>query len=150
MDKLDKVIDVFINTKGEIVNSNAPSEAKDELLAALREKTRNEIVQEIKATCKNEILKEANLEIQKKVNQEKLKQLRDLMWSGFFIAFIVGLTVNQITDIIGYFKGSVSMENITVTVILSIVLVLACWLLYGYSFMKEVFQTFKDIKNEMK
>ncbi|MPN52212.1 hypothetical protein SDC9_199868 [bioreactor metagenome] len=48
------------------------------------------------------------------------------MYEGFIIAFFVGLAVNQITDLIGIGKGTVTNEVFNKTLILSIILSIIC------------------------
>lgn len=148
MDNLDKVIEVFIDSKSEIIDKNASEEERNDLLIALREKTKNEIVQEIRKHYKDEIIAEAETEMIKKNSYEKIKQMKNLMWTGFIVAFAVGLAVNQITEIIGYFKGTIIVDSITSTMILSIVFCLLCIVIYIYSFMKDFLEIIKKDKQD--
>ena len=90
----------------------------------------------------------ADEEIERRANIEKLSQLKSLMWTGFVVAFVVGLFVNQITDIVGVFKGTVNLQSVWPTIIISIVLFLICLGLYLYSFFKNVIEMYNDIKKK--
>ena len=70
------------------------------------------------------------------------------MWSGFLLAFIVGLAVNQATDIIGYYKGTVTADKIWPTIIITAVLCMICLIAYLYSFWKNAVTLFDDLKTE--
>lgn len=75
-----------------------------------------------------------------------ISQLKNLMWNGFLIAFLVGLAVNQITDLIGYWKGSVSLSSLMPTLIITVILVAICMGLYFYNMIKETVDIYKKIK----
>jgi DNA polymerase III delta prime subunit len=140
---LDEILDVFMKSKEDIINKNATAKDRDELITTLREKIKANIIQEIRIEYKDEIVAQANGEIQKRINKEKIRQLKSLMWNGFFVAFLVGLAVNQITDLIAVFKENHS--NI-VTLIISVVLLGIVVLMYFYQFIKEAIKTWDIIE----
>lgn len=148
MSELDKVLDVIMRDKSEIIIKEAPAEDKEEFTALLRENKKKKIIEEIKEAYKQELIREADIEIKKELNRQKIKELKSLMWSGFLLAFIVGLAVNQATDIIGYFKGPVSDDDIWITIVITAMLCMICLGAYVYSFLKNVIDLFDDIKKE--
>ncbi len=103
MSELDKVLDALMKDKKELIIQEAPSDDRDEFLALFRENKKKKIIEEIKEEYKQILIQEADIEIKKEVNRQKIEDLKSLMWSGFLLAFIVGLAVNQATDIIGYY-----------------------------------------------
>lgn len=137
MKELDKVLQALMKSKVEVVAQKATKEEQEDFVEALIENKRNKIVQEIREEYKAEIIEEAKQEIQQNVFRQKLEDLKELMMSGFILAFIVGLAVNQVTDIISFFKGASSIQDITSTIIITVVLLGVCLLFYGYSFLKK-------------
>ena len=148
MKELDKMLDALMRAKEQTIVKTAPEEDKEELIGALREQMKNKIIQEVMEEYKEQIIAEANLEIEKRKQQHKVKELRSLMWNGFVVAFVVGLSVNQITDIIGYYKGSVQLTALWPTIIITVILVAICIVLYLYSFLKDALNILSDNKIE--
>ena len=64
------------------------------------------------------------------------------------MSFFLGLIVNQVTDIIGYIKGSVSLEKIDSTLWILIILIIATGLILVYLFIENVLKFLN--KNEEK
>ena len=148
MDKLDIVIDTYIKENRKKCEDKYSEEHISEMEDALRERLKKQIVDKIKNDYSQEILKNANEEVQKRENIEKLNQLKSIMWTGFVIAFVVGLFVNQVTDIIGYFKGTVNLTHLLPTIVVGIVLFLICLVLYLYSFFKNIMDMYNDLKSK--
>lgn len=146
MSKLDEILDALMKSKEDIIDKNATDKDKDELITALRERIKSEVIQEIKLEYKDEIVAEANNEIQKCINKEKIKQLKSLMWNGFIVAFLVGLAINQITEIITSLKDLVPINVNIVTLIVSVVLIVIIVLMYLYQFIKDAIETWNVIK----
>lgn len=70
------------------------------------------------------------------------------MWEGFIIAFFVGLSVNQATDIISFYKGASSLPSIGATVIITLILIAISIGVYVYTFLSNVLALIKDWKDE--
>ena len=130
------VISAFIKAKSNIISQSAQPEDVDELTSALAERTKANIELEIREKYKQEIIAEAQKEIEKERDKQQIREIRKLMWAGFFVAFLVGLAVNQVTEIIAYLKGD--STTIWVTVLISVVLLLICIGIYLYSFLNDV------------
>lgn len=75
MSKLDEILDALMKSKEDIIDKNATDKDKDELITALRERIKSEVIQEIKLEYKDEIVAEANNEIQKCINKEKVQNI---------------------------------------------------------------------------
>ncbi len=114
----------------------------------MREQRKKIIIQEIRQEYKEELIREADLEVKERVNRQKLDELKKLMFSGFLLAFIVGLAVNQATEIIGYYKGTITADNLWITLVLTGGLCLICLLAYLYSFFKDVMALLDDLKSK--
>ena len=60
--------------------------------------------QEVKQQYKDEIIENAKSEIEEEERRQYFSDLKKLMRNGFLIALLVGLSVNQATDVINYFR----------------------------------------------
>ena len=114
---LDKVLDKYINLYYSEKNEG---DAK-EIIEAAKEEIKRRIYSDIKEEIKEEALRDADEIIKKRAELHRLKELRNLSIEGIFIAFFVGLLVNQVTDIIGYYKGSVNLDDLLPTFILVLI-----------------------------
>lgn len=143
--ELDTVLDKFLESKEEILKGYSDEE-KAELIDALREKKKSDIVKEIKEQYKEEVISEVNAEIEREATHQKIADLKSLMRDGFILAFLVGLAVNQITDIIGYYKGTVTIEKVGSTIIIALVLCGICLIVYFYNFLKSAMSLLKNFE----
>lgn len=148
MEELDRVIDALMKAKEDKIGSDMSAMDKSELIEALKKEKKRKIIQEIRDEYREEIVEESEAEIKKNSQNKKIGELRSLMWDGFVLAFIVGLAVNQATDFIGYYKGSVTLANIQSTVIIMGILLLICVLLYFYRFLRNAIEIFNENSNE--
>ena len=76
-------------------------------------------------------------------SEEKLSD--KLTVEGFLVAFFVGLLVNQVTDFIGYFKGTIQVADIWPTIMISIVLLIVCTGFFIFMFLSEILKLFKEV-----
>lgn len=143
MSELDKIIDIVVASSQELISLEASQEDREELATALREKKKRDVVQEIRNEYKQELIQEINAENEQEANRQKIKDLKKLMWEGFFLAFMVGLAVNQVTEIITYAKGGADINR---TVILTIALVVICVVAYIYTFFENAIALLKEKK----
>uniref|UniRef100_UPI00402AD234 hypothetical protein n=1 Tax=[Lactobacillus] rogosae TaxID=706562 RepID=UPI00402AD234 len=146
MSKLDEVLDALMAAKYDVIDKNASEKDRNELIIALREKKKAEIVQEIKLEYEQEIVEKATSEIQKRTNKEKVDQLKSLMWNGFFVAFLVGLAINQITELLVTIKQVVPINTNISTLIFSIILLGIVAFMYFYQFIKEAIATLNMLR----
>ena len=61
MSELDKVLDTVMRLKEDIIEKNASSEDKNEVIDALREQKRQRIINEIKEEYKQQVIQEADI-----------------------------------------------------------------------------------------
>lgn len=146
MKELDKVLQALINAKAEVLSQNATLEEQTDFKEALIENYKSKIIHEIKEEYKAEITEEVKRESKQSEYKQKLKDLHELMRNGFILAFIVGLAVNQVTDIISFVKGASSIKDITSTVIIAIILIAICIVYYLYNFFKQGIEIFNENK----
>lgn len=144
MDVLDKVLDVFIKDKAHELGEKVSTELRDEFCDTIRETTREKIVQEIKQYYTNEIIAQAEAEINRKEQEKRLNEMRNLLWQGFIVAMCVGLFVNQVTDVISYYKGISPLKQIYPTLLICILLFAICIGMYAITFAKQFMDFFKE------
>lgn len=115
---MGKILDDLINSKckDELKNS---SNVPESIVIALKEKLQKDIKDEIIKEEAEKILKES-IKLKK---EKRIKEIKFTIFSGVFLSFFLGLIVNQATDIIGYLKGSVTLNSLTSTL----------WTLFGLS-----------------
>lgn len=147
MSELDRILDTVMKDKEERIKDAVSEEEREEFIVSLRERKKREIINEIRDEYKKELIQEAFNEAKKVSERQKIDDLKSLMWSGFLLAFIVGLAVNQATDIIGYYKGTVTIDTIWPTAIITIILCLICLGAYLYSFWQKVISIYDEWKS---
>ena len=116
---------------------------KAEYVKATKEKLYDRIYEEIKSEVREEAIKEAEKVINKRAELKKIDEFKKLMIEGFFAAIFVGLFVNQCTDIIGFFKGNVSLVSVWPTVFIAAGFLLLCIIIFGGLFVVELIKTIK-------
>ena len=104
--ELDKLIESYLATlEAKYKSKNECDDgmlqiAKNALISDFQKKVRDEIVSEFTEAEKAQIDKK----IQEHKTQKDLENLRTLVLEGIVLAIVVGILVNQITEIIAYFK----------------------------------------------
>ena len=96
-------------TAEEVINDYVELKSKnteDKIKEALKEKIYEDIEKQI--TCKkmSEILDEVDKKDQEKQKKRKLTHMKVLIFETLFISFLIGLIVNQVTDLITQSKGT--------------------------------------------
>ncbi len=144
---LTKIVDDHIDS---IIDDTKSLEERNELKLLLKEKRKAQIIDEIR----NAYELEWNAELEKKQSQvnrqKKIEDLKELLFTGFILAFVVGLAVNQVSEILNYVKGLSSWNDLLTSIILSLFLIGICLLMYWYSFYKEAIKYIKNSLNEEK
>ncbi|QXM07104.1 hypothetical protein [Crassaminicella indica] len=102
----------------------------------------NDIKEEIVALEKERIKKEAEVEIEKLQQEKKIKQIKVLMYEGFIIAFLVGLIVNQATEILNLSKGVPTKAAITL--LWMTVLGIGTLIVYNHKFLSDISNIIKE------
>lgn len=121
-ERLDALIDNYLKSKDEdVFSENTSVEDKKMYISAVKQKIADEIRNEMKTEVAEEAIKDAQIEIEENSLKAKLKEYRRLTVDGLLIAFCVGMLVNQSTEIIGYFKGTIQLGNPWITFMLCIV-----------------------------
>lgn len=107
-----KIINTHVLSKLE--GRNYDEEDFESLKNDLSDKFFEDIKNEIFELEKTKIIEDAQVEIEKEKQMMKTKQLKTLMYEGFLVAFVVGLIVNQSTEIINLTKGVSTKIDLTI------------------------------------
>ena len=120
--ELDRIIEAALNS---IPGANqALQSAKDagngglsfdEVQESAKLAIRNVIYDEIYEEKKAEIVKAAQEEIDRKAQIKQLNEIKILTISGAILALFVGLLVNQLTELILYYKGPIETVGPSIT-----------------------------------
>ena len=148
--ELDNIIEIALNDPGaSTALRNAKAVDKEGLSypyirdLAKTELT-NRIYKEIKEELKEQIIKEAQDEIDKKSNLKQIQEIKALTISGAMLAIFVGLFVNQITELIDFYKGPIKEIDVQLTWKASIVLLGLTSLITVFWFFRSALKVIKD------
>lgn len=143
---MGKVLDDLINSKCNQLQE-AEGVSKNDIKLY-----QNALKEKLKENIKDEIIKEEatrlTKEYQKNILDEKIKQLKILFFTGIIVSFFIGLLVNQVTDLISIWKGTLNKEILYFTfagvgIISVLVIVLVVYLLFS-----SIIDFIKGEKNE--
>lgn len=144
---LEKLLNNFIESKhSEIKENTEKDEYMEYMTTAVKEKMRAAVVEEIRREIEPEIVQKVKKDNEIEEQKRKVKELQEVLWSGFIIAFIVGLLVNQVTDIISFLKGASGIESISSTILICIGLLAVCIIAYGWLFITKVLEFIHELK----
>lgn len=144
---LEKLLNNFIESKhSEIKENTEKDEYMEYMTTAVKEKMRSAVVEEIRREIEPEIVEKVKKDNEIEEQKRKVKELQEVLWSGFIIAFIVGLLVNQVTDIISFLKGASGIESISSTIWICIGLLAVCIIAYGWLFITKVLEFIRELK----
>lgn len=147
-DKLKTLIDNYVALQDEnVFLPGVNEEYKSEYVEATKEKLYDTIYEEIKAEVRDEAVREAEHTINKKAGLKKIDEFKKLTFDGFIVAIFVGLFVNQATDFIGFFKGSVSLSSVWPTIFVACVFLTVCIVIFFWLFATELIKLVKKGEN---
>lgn len=124
----EKIVEYYID------NNSSFNDNEDKI--RLKDKFMDDIKQEVVFLERERLQKEIRDIQMKEEEKSRLRQIKVLMYEGFFIAFLVGLIVNQATDVINITKGSKISIGITLLWILA--LGLATSLIYNFKYIQDM------------
>lgn len=127
----NKMVDAYINTLNLEENEDL-----DFIKDSIKRNFLNDIKKEIIQVEKNRIVKEATEEIDKLEQARRIKEIRVLMYEGVILAFVVGLIVNQFTEILNLTKGV--QTKVTITLLWIVILGIVTLIVYKYKFLSEI------------
>nr|DAI79368.1 MAG TPA: Protein of unknown function (DUF1129) [Caudoviricetes sp.] len=136
-DILDKAVRLY-------VRDGCDKNDKEDVLQAAETQIKEMIIKEIRAEVKAEEKEKARAEIEAEENEKKLEELKDIVWSGFLVAFLVGLLVNQVTDVITHLKH----DSMGWTAIIIIIIGMICFITFLYMFLARIKKLYDEIKKK--
>ena len=146
---LETLLDKYLKLEEKILfRENAVPNEKEAYVDAIKKQLSDKIYAEIKQEILESVLADAEEIIEKKAGLKRIEEFKKLSIDGLIVAFFVGLLVNQSTDIIGYFKGSFSTNNIWLTVGVAVVLLLICVGIFVGLFISELIKLLRKDKHE--
>lgn len=143
---MGKVLDDLINSKCNQLQE-AEGVSKDDIKLY-----QNALKEKLKEDIKGEIIKEEAIrlteEYKKNILDEKIKQLEILFFTGIVVSFFIGLLVNQVTDLISIWKGTLNKEvfNFTLTMV-GVISIITLGLII-YLLFRSIIDFIKGEKNE--
>lgn len=129
--KLDSLVDLVISKNDDYSNL----EDGNKLL--VKKKLKSEILYEIKQEVKENAIEEAKKDIDDYMTKKKLKDYKELTILGLTIAFIIGLSVNQFTDVIGFYKKLIDKEPVVSIIFAIFIAAIAIYLIFKH-ILKEI------------
>lgn len=129
--KLDSLVDLVISKNDDYSNL----EDGNKLL--VKRKLKSEILYEIKQEVKEIAIEEAKKDIDDYMTKKKLKDYKELTILGLTIAFIIGLSVNQFTEVIGFYKKLIYKEPVVSIAFAIIIAAIAIYLIFKH-ILKEI------------
>lgn len=128
---LDSLVDLVISKNDDYSNL----EDGNKLL--VKKKLKSEILYEIKQEVKENAIEEAKKDIDDYMTKKKLKDYKELTILGLTIAFTIGLSVNQFTDVIAFYKKLIDKEPVVSITFAIIIAVIAIYLIFKH-ILKEI------------
>lgn len=114
---IETLINSYVNNAYKSQSDEECSEDEEILIEAAKNKLFQDVKHEIVESEKVKMREEIKKEFKSLEQKRKLKELKTLMYEGFFIAFLVGLIVNQVTEMINITKGIETKVTITLLII---------------------------------
>lgn len=112
---LETIIKIAIDADKENYPQNCPKDAVTKELY-------NNIYAEIQDEVLNNYAGTIEAQMYKDLRTVRIREFKELAFSGLFLALAVGLLVNQLTDVLGVFKGTVLESVLYLTIVFSIIL----------------------------
>nr|DAO39711.1 MAG TPA: hypothetical protein [Caudoviricetes sp.] len=141
---LEKVVEGYLQQNQALENVNKDDPGGLFIFDTVKEKLVTEITEEIYIEKKQQLLDETEKTISERKQKKRMKEISGLLWEGFFVAFIVGLFVNQVTDILSILKGALSKEHLESTIVVIIITGLMCFFVFCIGYMKRVIAYLKS------
>lgn len=141
-----KMINAYVESQN--ISEGETNDEIEYIKDSAKENLFNVIKEEIIILEKDRIIKEAKDEIIKLEQERKIKEIKVLMYEGFIIAFVVGLIVNQATEILNVSKGVET--KVTVTLLWIIALGIATIIVYNNKFLGDIANIIKEKFNSDK
>lgn len=131
---LKEIVTYFVDHNFPDIENDAN---KIEIMNASKLQLEHDLEEQIKTKYKSELKSQIKQEIQEETIKNKIKEAKNLLVFGAISAFIIGIIVNQTTDIITYLKTGISEKPWVITLIIIAGCALICYLIYKTKFIDE-------------
>ena len=131
VENLETIIKLVVDEDDESYPQNCP---KDAVIKELY----NKIYAEIQDEVLTNYAKTLEAKILKELRTARIREFKELAFSGLFLTLAVGLLVNQLTDILGIFKGTVLESVLCVTIIYSIAFIFVSGVIFLRGFQRKL------------
>ena len=129
----------------EYVDRAAPTDdfLKGKLVEKLEKDIRQEILKDEISLIEEQqkkVCNEIEMEFAKKRLQEKIEEADEIAFMAMFAGFIIGLLVNQITDLVSLIKNTLEMNSFQITLTVLVIFILSgiAWFCYRRIFIKKI------------
>lgn len=148
--ELSKLIDDYLASKGEEIEKIVGELNQDEevLWNSVKEGIEKRIYDEIEKEVRDKAIADAEDEINRRVGMRRIHEYKNLTIIGIVMAFFVGLLANQITDIIGMYKGTVTPQKVECTVAISFGIFFICIVIAIGLFISEIIKMLERNNDE--
>lgn len=140
--ELDKLIELAISNSQEY--SKLDAKTKD----LVEEKLKSEILAEIKQEVSSKAIKDAKSRLDEERAMNKLRDYKELTVIGIVLAFLIGLSVNQVSVFIGYIKniGKLIDKEPWVSATFALIIIGICIGIINFGIFKEINNLSKNKK----
>lgn len=132
--KLDEVLDAFIKSHTDVILKNCRDPAVTEeyvssMSVALKDRMKNQIVEEIKDQYRNELMQTVQEQNAISIQQEKISNICKIILESFALAFLVGLAVNEATNLVDLLKNAITSSDLLGSAVAFFVFFVSCILI---------------------
>ena len=149
METLEKIVKYVVDSRypdktlPENPQPDNPEFSLESIKAAMSKQLSDKIIEEVLECKKRELQREMKQKIEEERKRSSYTAIKQLLWEAFISVMFIGLLVNEMTTLIGYFKslGSEKMY-VQVTIILIIIFSVIVLALYVVKFTKDIIEKF--------
>lgn len=146
MRQLESLIDAYAKTK--LTGKNFKKNNIIDPVQVVKDQLMSEITEEIRTAYKEEVYSEVKRQVAREQEQYKINQIKTLLFESVLLAALVGLIVNQATDIITYLKGGLTTPNqlfVLITLAIVVILLVAIHILINVRYLSGISKIIKDL-----
>lgn len=135
---LDKIVALCV--KSQLKNKNFSGDLdRCEVTQAVEEDLKKKVYEEIKSETLENLISEANKTVNRNNMLTRIKECRKILISGILMAFFVGMSVNQFTNLI----DSATNKNNGWSLSIGFVMLVVCYIIYRELMDLEILSTKK-------
>lgn len=145
MGRLESLVDAYAGIR--FTGKNFRKSAVVDPVQVVKEQLVLEITTEIREAYKEEVYAEVKQQVIREQEQYKISQIKTILIESILLAALVGLVVNQATDIITCLKGGLATPNewfVLITLVIVAILFFAIHLLINIRYLNGISQIIKD------